>query len=91
MLDVVLSRSKKRLNAGLINHVYRNITENDCNYGIVYLLHQIFAKILNQSDLDLVCGSKSREDLKAFLRVRICDVVFKMRCSNTENWHKNVA
>ena len=78
VLDVVLSRSKKRLKDDLIHHVYQNITEEDCSYGVVYLLHQIFAKVLNHRDLDSACGTDGREDLKTLIRVS--DLLFYKTC-----------
>ena len=81
VLDVVLSRSKKRLKDDLIHHVYQNITEEDCSYGVVYLLHQIFAKVLNHRDLDSACGTDGREDLKTLIRVS--DLLFYKTCHKT--------
>ena len=70
MLDFILGKSKRELGAELKRHIDEQITEKDCSCGIVHLLHEIFSKVLNDPQLESICGSDGRKDLKKFITVR---------------------
>ena len=71
VLDFILSKSKKDLNAELKRHIDEKITEKDCSRGIVHLLLEIFSKVLNDPQLESICGRDSRKDLKKLITVRL--------------------
>ena len=71
MLDFVLSKSRRELGAELKLHIDEKITEKDCSLGIVHVLQQIFAEVLNDPQLESICGRDSRKILKKFITVRL--------------------
>ena len=70
VLDFILNRSRRALNAELKNHIDQKITEQDCSHGIVYLLHAMFSKVLNDRQLDAMFGPESRKVLKKLIKVK---------------------
>ena len=71
VLDFVLNESKRQLGAVLKRHIVEGITEKDCSRGIVHLLMEIFAKILNDPQLESICGQNCRKDLEKFIAVKL--------------------
>ena len=71
VLDFILSKSKKELGAELKRHIDEKITEKDCSRGIVHLLLEIFSKVLNDPQLESICGRDGRKDLKKLITVRL--------------------
>ena len=71
VLDFILSKSNNKLGAELKRHIDGKITEEDCSRGVVHLLMEIFSKVLNNQQLESICGGDSRKDLKKFIAVRL--------------------
>ena len=64
MLDFILSKSKKELDAELKRHIDEQITEKACSRGIDHLLLEIFSKVLNDPQLESIYGSQGQKNLK---------------------------